>query len=414
MSRDHVNGCRRSVFLARLLALAALIGAVATGCGDSKKPVAEAPDEESIAADKRKTEVEGDGKLPPAQGAFPNDVEHIVNEDGGMSMGVSHEGDAKKGGAGNGPVIRMMQVRNGEALRTDSGAGSSRGEGIGLQGLAKGEKPDPKRLPQVWKQHRGRPTIARVYVGDGNSLELVSLQVTATVDGPRARTIVDHVFHNPHARQLEGTFEYPLPTGASPSYYAMFPGKTRENVPQLFARRGQAPPLTGDLLASLKPTEMAHAVSTDDWGNLMESRVVNKEKALETYEEVTRRRIDPALLEYAGGNTFSGRVFPIPAKGFSRVIVAYEELMPIIGDKDVYRFKLPDSKLSEVVFTLQANAGNLPHAERSSLTSDTGPMKDQAAKCASRSRGPNRAFRSPAAGRATAGRFTSMPASGRN
>src|SRR5262249_22979934 len=82
-----------------------------------------------------------------------------------------------------------------------------------------------------------------------------------------------------------------------------------------------------------------------------------------TYEEVTRRRIDPALLEYAGGNTFSGRVFPIPAKGFSRVIVAYEELLPVIGDKDVYRFTLPDRKLNEVVFTLQANANDCKEPE---------------------------------------------------
>jgi hypothetical protein len=209
---------------------------------------------------------------------------------------------------------------------------------------------------QVWKQNRGRPTFARVHLGDGNSLELVSLHVTTTIDGPRARTMVDHVFRNPHERQLEGTFEYPLPTGASPSYYAMFPGKTRTEAPPLFAKRGPAKPLDGELLASLKPNELARAVSTDDWGNLMESRVVSQQKALEVYEDVTRARIDPALLEYAGGNTFSGRVFPIPPKGFSRVIMAYEELLSFMGDKDVYRFALPDCKLNDIAFTLQADA----------------------------------------------------------
>ncbi len=97
-----------------------------------------------------------------------------------------------------------------------------------------GKKPD--KAPQVWKRDKAQPTVARVYVGDGNSLELVSLQVTVTIEGPRARTLVDHVFHNPHDRQLEGTFEYPLPTGASPSYFAMFPGQTRETAPPRFAR----------------------------------------------------------------------------------------------------------------------------------------------------------------------------------
>ncbi len=45
----------------------------------------------------------------------------------------------------------------------------------------------PDQPPQVWKRNRAQPTMARVYVGDGNSLELVSLQVTTTIEGPRAR-----------------------------------------------------------------------------------------------------------------------------------------------------------------------------------------------------------------------------------
>src|SRR5581483_7835709 len=53
--------------------------------------------------------------------------------------------------------------------------------------------PGGKKPPQVWKPS-ARPTFARVYVGDGNALELVSLHVTVAVEGPRARTLVDHVF----------------------------------------------------------------------------------------------------------------------------------------------------------------------------------------------------------------------------
>src|SRR5205085_6414995 len=89
-------------------------------------------------------------------------------------------------------------------------------------------KSEAIKKPQVYHRRAGRPSFARVYVGDQTSLELVSLQVTTTIEGPRARTVVDHIFHNPHNRQLEGTFEYPLPSGASPSYFAMFLGQTRE------------------------------------------------------------------------------------------------------------------------------------------------------------------------------------------
>ncbi len=213
-----------------------------------------------------------------------------------------------------------------------------------------------KKQPQVWHHDRSQPTFARVYVGDGNALELVSLHVSVTIEGPRARTVVDHIFRNPHNRQLEGTFEYPLPTGASPSYFAMFLGQTRDTMPVLFGRRGDNAPLPAEALAQLTPAELVKNVDTADWGRLQEARIVSKEKALETYEEVVRGRIDPALLEYAGGNTFSGRVFPIPAKGYNRVILAYEELLPFAQEHMLYRFPLPNRKLNELQFSLQANA----------------------------------------------------------
>jgi hypothetical protein len=209
--------------------------------------------------------------------------------------------------------------------------------------------------PAVWHRDTSRPTLARVYVGGGKSLDMVSLHVTVTVEGPRARTVVDHVFHNPHDRQLEGTFEYPLPSGASPSYFAMFPGKSQDRMPPSFAPRGDSPPLPAAALARLAPSEVARQVDATDWGNLQEARIVPKDKALETYEEVTRQRIDPALLEYAGGNTFSGRVFPIPPKSYSRVLLAYEELLPVTGEQMVYRFPLPGRKLPETRFTLSAD-----------------------------------------------------------
>jgi hypothetical protein len=220
--------------------------------------------------------------------------------------------------------------------------------------------PDDKRVPsapgkpQVWHRDSRRPSFARVYVGDGNALELVSLRVTVSIEGPRARTLVDHVFRNPHDRQLEGTFEYPLPTGASPSYYAMFVGQQAAPVP--LARRVDPPALPPEALASLAPADVARQVNPAEWGTLREARVVAKEKALDAYEEIIRRPIDPALLEYASGNTFSGRVFPIPPKGYNRVLIAYEELLPCSQGQVAYRFPLPDCGLADLNFTLQADA----------------------------------------------------------
>jgi hypothetical protein len=253
------------------------------------------------------------------------------------------------------PDGRPGAARQKSIFDGDGGVEDARGaKGEGKSGGQKGKEDKEDKAPQTWKRDSKSPTFARVYVGDGNSLELVSIQVTTTVEGPRARTLVDHIFHNPHARQLEGTFEYPMPTGASPSYFAMFLGQTRDTVPPRFAPRGELPPLPQNELARMTPEQVVKHVSAADWGTLQEARIVNQQKATETYEDIVRGRIDPALLEYAGGNTFRGRVFPIPAKGYNRVLIAYEELLPVSQDKVFYRFPLPDCKLQEMQLTLQA------------------------------------------------------------
>jgi hypothetical protein len=212
-----------------------------------------------------------------------------------------------------------------------------------------GGKAGPYGVPTKTWQRSSQPTFARVYVGDNNSLQMVKLMVSVRVEGPRARTVVDHIFYNPHDRQLEGTFEYPLPTGASPCYYAMFVGRMNSRVPAFFAGTENA-----QNLVSLAPHEMAGRAGKEEWGELKEARIVRKETARVAYEETTRRRIDPAVLEYSGANIFRGRVFPIPMHGYSRVIMAYEQTLETVGDSLRYRFPLPDCELGSLSFTLTA------------------------------------------------------------
>lgn len=220
-----------------------------------------------------------------------------------------------------------------------------------------------KEKPQIWKRSAKRPTFARVDIGNGNTLELVSLRVSVVIDGPRARTLVDHVFRNPHDRQLEGTFEYPLPSGARPSYFGMFLGHTRGTIPALFPQNVNGKPLPQEKLAQMTPAQVVKHIDTEDWGRLQEGRVVSKQRGLETYESIVRQKIDPALLEHAGGNSFRGRVFPIPANGYNRVLIAYEELLPWSGNQNVYRYPLPDCKLASLEFSLQAQMDDLKDAQ---------------------------------------------------
>jgi hypothetical protein len=276
----------------------------------------------------------------------PEDKEKLIKE---MTPGMS----AKERRA----LKDFLKAMGGEGP-SKKRAGKHQDDAIPSLGKA-GKKKTPNNTDRtVWHRNSRHPRFARVYVGDGNSLELVSQQVTVTVEGCRARTVVDHIFHNPHNRRLEGTFEYPLPAGASPSYYAMFLGQTRHTVPPRFGRRGNLPPLPQETRAQLTPAQLVKQVNTHDWGKLqvarVVARVVGKQKALESYEETVREQIDPALLEYAGGNTFRGRVFPIPPRGYNRVLIAYEESLPCRGDRVLYHFPLPGRKLTEMQFALHA------------------------------------------------------------
>lgn len=115
-----------------------------------------------------------------------------------------------------------------------------------------------------------------------SQLELRSLAVTATISGGVAETRVEHVFYNGSQQNLEGTFRFPLPAGAS---------------------------LTG----------LAMEIN----GKLQQGELVERKKAQAIYQSIVDSMRDPALLEWEQGNTFKLRVFPIEAQREKRVVLTY-------------------------------------------------------------------------------------------
>ena len=85
-----------------------------------------------------------------------------------------------------------------------------------------------------------------------------------------ARTTVEESFVNSTDAALEGVFSFPLPADASISGFGMWIGD-----------------------------------------ELVEADLVEKQRARAIYEDILRRKKDPGLLEWAGGNVFQARVFPI-------------------------------------------------------------------------------------------------------
>ncbi len=89
-------------------------------------------------------------------------------------------------------------------------------------------------------------------------------------------------FRNHTARQLEATFIFPLPEGASIGKFRM---------------------------------EMM--------GKWVEGKVLEKNEAKRIYTEIVRTMKDPGLLELVGKDLFQARVFPVPANGVQRIEMSF-------------------------------------------------------------------------------------------
>ena len=63
------------------------------------------------------------------------------------------------------------------------------------------------------------------------------------------------------------------------------------------------------------------------------AKLIPRDEARKIYDEIVRRSLDPALLEFAGSGLVKSSVFPVPAGGSSRIRLVYEELLDVDGDR---------------------------------------------------------------------------------
>ncbi len=129
-------------------------------------------------------------------------------------------------------------------------------------------------------------------------VRLEAVAIDGEIHGSLAVTRVELSFHNPNKRILEGELQFPLLDGQQVVGMAMdVNGKLREAVP------------------------------------------VEKARGQQVFEDVTRARIDPALLEVTQGNNYKLRVYPIPANGTKRVVLRISETLPVKAG--MLRYRLP-------------------------------------------------------------------------
>lgn len=116
----------------------------------------------------------------------------------------------------------------------------------------------------------------------GPPLEIQSQEVDVRINNGIAVTTITQIFKNNRNRALEAVYSFPIPNQASVSNFSM-------------------------------------------WINGKEviGEVLEKKRARQIYESITRQRKDPGLLEQVSYKLFEVRVFPVPANGTQKIQIAY-------------------------------------------------------------------------------------------
>jgi Ca-activated chloride channel family protein len=138
-----------------------------------------------------------------------------------------------------------------------------------------------------------------------NYLTVKYHRVTVTIEDQVATTRIDQVFVNESRATVEGTYFFPLPEEAAISEFSMWVD-----------------------------------------GKRMEGQVLTREKARQIYDDIVRRRRDPALLEYVGHNLFQASVFPIPPGAERRIEIEYRQVLQVEGGLVRYVYPLSTEKFS--------------------------------------------------------------------
>ena len=146
---------------------------------------------------------------------------------------------------------------------------------------------------------------------------LISHTFKGSITNQASEIQVQQVFKNEGSVPVEGVYYFPVPKDAVVSNFAMWVDGKK---------------LTGELL--------------------------NKDEARGIYEDIVRRNIDPALLEYADYAFFRINIFPIPPGKDRKIELKYSQLLSAHDGLVSLRYPLHgDSKLGR---TQTAPIGPMP------------------------------------------------------
>ena len=139
--------------------------------------------------------------------------------------------------------------------------------------------------------------------------KLTEHNVAVNIIDQAAKVEVTQVFYNDSKRAIEGNYYFPLPKEASISDFKMYAD-----------------------------------------GKVLSGELLEKKEARKIYEDIVRRNIDPALLEYVDHNLFSAKIFPIPPNKERKIVLEYSVLLKLDGDLVQFTYPLRGQFESERLF----------------------------------------------------------------
>ena len=207
------------------------------------------------------------------------------------------------------PALLAVAVTESTALAESRGAGS---DAVAEEGSLAG----PRGLGTMTGRAPGTTAIV-------TGVRLASHKVNVVIHNGFARTEVEETFENTTARVLEGRYLFPVPPDASVSRLALYVG-----------------------------------------ADLVEGEIVERERAARIFKGIvddTVRPRDPALLEWASGSEVSLKVFPLPAHGSRKIVLAYDQVLPEASGQVRYLYPLSlgqDRAVSIDDFTIDVTAAD--------------------------------------------------------
>lgn len=235
--------------------------------------------------------------------------------------------------------------------------------------------------PKTWKPASAATNRARLSVGHHDDLALTARDTYVRIDGFRARVFFDLYYYNDRPQQLEGQFLLRLPDDASLHYFAFGPtnlpadsaptpttNKPRDpedkpptadsEATRAIARlRKQIDDIGSDLARRATDANFA-AEPSSVFGAVKSARVAPRQKAALAYEETVRRRVDPALVEWAGPGIFQTKVFPLLPNRLHRIVIGYDVSLVDDGDDRLFKLQLPEGEAGgRVEFDVAAAPG---------------------------------------------------------